>query len=496
MSRVATRPLDSDATAAANAAAANAYPTTPSPGDQNYAAFQKTWMDAYVANGGGYTEQTPKTVQAEIQEARQQASGKRQTAHVAQPCPESINTHPSGFAPPSTPCTCMLTSLAVTCSHGRSARDGLLQVVADEVAIGDAVTIAPNATGDCATNLVLRCRGFASVTAGQHTNSTLNHANSTWAGGSSETTGISMVTHETNAPGADQFGSWGWWNASPNVGNIEATTCGGNSQFTRVERFPAGESKFQLNFSKLLEGCTKGFGKLPVDLRLFTENGTTRDIRRAGEAKAEDFTIEGLKKRFNNNAKTEASAEIVGKLASAWREEKSSNLVYCEVVAILAADPLWEAGFSILIYGITVPKKFKKYFDVTAGLFLNVSGKLMINAQVSLLRYPQLDGKVVWQDVQGTGGGEVKIGFSAEVCVWRPSLLQAKGEASVSASAVSSIRNDFGSKVWVDTQLNAGKLAVTVTFKTLWGLMEYEREWQICDGLNENTSTEVLDFSR
>ncbi|MDA8708714.1 hypothetical protein N9M10_04995 [Hellea sp.] len=54
MPRVATKPMSGSASNAANAAVKEKFPNTVSPGDKNYPAFQRAWMDAYIANGGKY----------------------------------------------------------------------------------------------------------------------------------------------------------------------------------------------------------------------------------------------------------------------------------------------------------------------------------------------------------------------------------------------------------------------------------------------------------
>lgn len=432
-------------------------------------------MDAYVASGGGYTEQTPTALRQEVNDARSGSAELSQTPHAVQPCPDGEGPDVSGFAPPATVCSCILSALSVSCSHGRRAQSDFLQIVPDEIGAGDPLSIVPEAGGDCATKLVIRTRNFE---------------------GPSESHGPAPITRILSGPGSAQPGGWGWWKATPRRGTVEATTCGGNPVVIDVERFPAGESKIQLNLSKVLEGFMNGFGKLPVDLRLFTTKGTPRKIRRQGEAKAEDFTLDGLKKRIknNNNAKVGAPAEIVWQLASAWREEKGSHLVYCEIVSILAADPLFEAKFSILLYGIPIPGTFRKYVDVAAGIYLNADGKITLGGQVAGKRYPAPTDRWAWAEVSGNLSGSLKLELALELCVFSPKVLQAKGGGSFNAKAAGNFRNEFDSKIWLDYEVKAGKLTATVIFKTLWGLVEYEREWQICDGWNDGDSFEVLDF--
>lgn len=339
MVRVAKRPLNPAATAAANSSIARQFPVPPTTGDPNYAQFQRAWMDAYVANGGAYTEQNATQARQEAQVAQSRAGSSGQTCGIVASCPQQSAPPPSprtNFTPAPSPCPCQLTALDVTCSHGRSARSQLLQIVSEGAASGDPVRIAPGGGGDCSSNLVIRT-------------SNLNAP--------AESRGLRALQGNLPSPSSAQAGGWGWWRATPSRGSVQATACGGNSRLVYIERFPSGEAKAQLNISRIISGLTEGFGQLPFDLRLFTQKGTPRQIGRAGKAKSEDFTIAGLKKRFNNNLDFGMPAEFVGQIASAWKEEAGSNLVYCEIVVFLGADPLFEGGFSILLYGIPVPKK-------------------------------------------------------------------------------------------------------------------------------------------
>ena len=68
------------------------------------------------------------------------------------------------------------------------------------------------------------------------------------------------------------------------------------------------------------------------------------------------------------------------------------------------------------------------------------------------------------------------------------------GSASANASAESALRHS-GKKVFLDTKLNVGKLALEVKAEVAWGLFEYANTWQVWEGYNKDTETEVLDFS-
>lgn len=476
MSRVATRPLNPAATAAANASVARDFPNPPTPGDPAYPRFQQAWMDAYVANGGAYTQQNRTEAQAEVQAAQSKIGPSQQTCGVVQSCPQQAGAAAAKtpeFRPPSTECSCKLTSLVVTCSHGRSAKSQLLQIVSEAATTGDPITATPGGGGaNCGSKLVVRT-------------SNLNAP--------AQSFGVKPVNGNLSAPSAQQFGSWGWWKVAPARGSVQATACGGNSKLVNIERFPAGESKMQLNLSRFIEGCTKGFGGLPFDLRLFTQKGTPRQIRRAGEAKAEDFTLSGLKKRFKNNADYRMPSEIVWQLGSAWKEEPGSHLAYCEIVMFVGADPLFEGGFSILLYGVPVPKSLRK--RLVGGVYLNVKGKITAGAQVEGKRYPAPRNTYEWSHVRGHAQGQIALELAAELAVWSASVMQAKGGGSVSARVTGSLRNSFSSKFWFDYRFSVKPLTASVTLKMAWGLVEYEREWPIFEERQTEGRFELVDFS-
>lgn len=475
MSRVATRPLNPAATAAANSSVAKSFPDPPSPGDKDYPAFQKAWMDAYSANGGATTQQTKTDAQAEVKAAQTAAPKSKETCGVVQSCPQSnggAGSKQSDFKPPATTCPCKLTALTVTCSHGRSAKAKLLQIVSETTAKGDPITAAPAGSGDCSTKLVTRTRSLNAP---------------------AESHGPVTIKGNVNAPSSSQLGNWGWWKATPTRGSVEATACGGNSQLTYIERFPSGESKISLNLTRLIEGCTGGFGQLPFDLRMFNQKGRPRQIRRAGEAKSEDFTITGLKKRLKKTADFEMPAEIVAQLASAWKEEEGSNLVYCEIVTFVGADPLFEGGFSILLYGIPVPQSIRK--RLAGGVYLNVKGKIGLGVQIIGKKYPAPRNSYVWDHVKGSAQGQITLELAIELVVWSSSVASAKGGGSVSAQLSGYLRNNFNSKFFLDYNLTIKPLTAAVSLKMMWGLWEYEKEWPIFQAVERKDSSEIADFS-
>ena len=65
--------MSGSASNAANAAVKERFPETVAPGDKEYPAFQRAWMDAYIANGGKYEIQTTESQQEESKAAANDA---------------------------------------------------------------------------------------------------------------------------------------------------------------------------------------------------------------------------------------------------------------------------------------------------------------------------------------------------------------------------------------------------------------------------------------
>jgi len=514
MTRIVIQPMDRAATKAADTATYAAYPITPSPGDADYAAFQKFWMDTYIANGGKYKVRTPEDEQAAVKKAREASKGNKATAGASQEC--SSQGHGAGqaaggrqaagagsgkgagktFKPKEKPCSCVLTSGSVTCSHGRSSKSGLLQIVPKSIAGGyaaatdnsqagfrkggDDITIKPVASGgDCSSKLIIRTNGFAGSKP-------------------TETKGPKTIKRPTKGANASAMSALGLWRASPSIATAEVTTCGGNPALVRIERFPMGETSFSLNISKIIKGVTGGFNNLPFDNALFTKKGTPRQRRRAGEAKSEDFTLAGLKKRARKgiDSKGAGDAEIVFKIASAWKEEEGTHLAFCEMAGIVEADPLLSFGTEILLYGIPIPKIVRKYCNVAAGFFLGIEGKISIMAKLVGKKYPSPKGSWEWDSIGGEVEGSLKFALKGELIVLSPKAVQAVVSGSTGVAVKGEPKNSFNSKIMMDVELTIGGLTTKAMFKAAWGLIEYEKNWKLFEPWKPKKTIELVDFNK
>jgi len=473
MTRIVIHPMDPAATNAADNATHAAYPITPSPGDADYGAFQKFWMDSYISNGGKYKIRTPADEQAAVKKARQVSKDNKAIAGASQECPENSKGgfgagkgSGKAFKPGETPCTCKVDKLLVKCSHGRTAKNGLLQVVAADLAGADDIHIKPLASGSqCASKLIIRTNGF---------------------GGSApaETKGPRKIVRPTKEP----FGltTYKFWKASPNVSTVDTTTCQGNSQYIRIERFPVKESKFNFGFEDIIKKFTSSFTEFDFDERQFTKEGTVRQIRRKGEAKDEDFefTLATLSKRAKNNKKKVApkAKNLIPSsfaLASGWKEvedgKPNAHLAYCEIAAILEAEPLCEWSTSILLYGLPIPARLKKYF--AAGFYLNVKGKVKASLKLAAHYYPRLDDHWKVNNLTGELGGNLTLELEATIVAFSAKALQASAVGASGVSVKTQAEWVLNSKVEFKGTLQWDGIKVAIKMKAAWGLVDYEDEW-------------------
>lgn len=508
MSRIATRPLSPSAVQKANARTAEAFPTTPAPGDANYGDFQKTWMDAYVAAGGKAEPQSSASQSAAAQSARAETSTMTGTMEVCKPCQaakeakmhegqageageapaEGSQGQPAPEAPPvvtatenrkiapkPTPCTCVLTGLDVQCSHGRKAKDGLLQVVSRSIFAGDAVTISPQASGgDCGSKLEMSLRGFG-------------------GGGPTSVTGPAPQKRDTKPPMALQKDEsiipsfelsrlMAMSRASPTVATVDANACGGNTQLVTVERFPSGKCQAKIGIEDIVRGFADGFKNMPIDARGFTKKGTVRKIARKGEGKSSSFQSRWQHREKTSKGWDDASFGI--SLGCEWKEDDDTagqkHLAYCEMYIWGGYDPLFETGFSMLVYGVPIPPKLDRY--IRAGIYLNFSGKIVAGGRGQARRYPSLEPKLQQKELIGELSGALTVELAAELFVLSPKVASAKAGGSASIEAKGALTFKGSGSVTVKPEILLGKCAASVSVKMLWGLVETEREWPIYEG--------------
>lgn len=477
MTRKASSPLNSKAVSAANNSVNKQFSPIPQSGDPNYGAFQQAWMDAYVAQGGAYTEETPQQATQNVKTARKQTASLTTTADATATCPNAAGV--ATLKAPSIPCTCKLIALDVSCEHeGRQARNGLLQVVSTNLN-GDKITITPNAQGDCAVKLVTRVSGIPTRSVGE-----------------------TNFPHKGNS--ASQYKAFGPESVRnpftvrppgyPLISNVNATACDGNAQSVRVEAFPPENRKIEFDVSRFIEAVTGGFSKLPIsDIRGFIEKGTPRKIARPGENKgfSPKEVVSASKSAYERDAKKLGDPTAVIKLARQWKEEKGTNLVYCDSSISGGFDPLFGGDFSVLLYGVPIPRKFKKY--ITAGIYLNVSGKFSVGLRCTWVYFPAPRDLLRFDSGSGELSGGMKVEIAAELFLLSDNCLKAKAAGSAAIEYTGSAKVTHQNEYWIEFDASIGTLKATLVGKAVWGLFEFEREWPIYDGYPYNDKFQILD---
>jgi len=428
--RVAVKPLDDGAVAAANADNAAKYSPKPMPGDADYGAFRKDWMDSYVANGGAIEE-----VPAETQKTRAEETVAKKPDSQAGAVTQCEGSSPKAPPPPKKAdnCPCTLSGIDVICSHGRTHKDGLLQVVATN-ALGDQITVTPSASGDCSEKLTVRASGES------------GYPKKGPAPSEFRTAGITHTSFTTI--GALR-------NASPVTTNVSAGACSVTVADIEIEAFPSGKAEFKLKIKELIEKYKGFLAYLPINL-----GGSKQSLTPLSYPKET-----GFKKKFGE-----------GELATggAWKEDKDSNLVYFEREWSGACAPLIGTAASFPVYGVPVPSKAQKY--IKAGIYLNVSFGVDVGAKCTSVHWPKTD-STEWREfaVEVKGGGSLEL--AAELLLLSKDALSAKASGKTSAAVTGSGVQTFGESFEIVGVAEFNPLTVTIAFEMAWGLFEYEKSW-------------------
>lgn len=433
--RVATHPLKASAVAAANAETARRYNPAPQPGDPDYDAFRQDWMDRYVAEGGGYTRPTAEARQERVRQDRtvaQQATG---TRGVMASCPLGPQILvPVSRPPPVTDdkCPCKLSAFTVQCGHGRAARNDLLMVVADPVR-GDQISISALAGGNCADRFHLRVDG-AGIDRREPGTEKFRVSGPVLAG---------VLPHRLHK-------------VSPAIRMVSVQTCGGVGRTVKVAAYPSGQVKFSVNLQDLLDRLKKLWKGIPV-----------------GEA----FKVRTFRGRREKNWKLREGKEI--SLTAQWEEDESSHLAYCSLKMTGALAPLLGTDASYRVLAIPTPPLINKYLK--AGFFFNIALGVDVEADGIRTYWPH-NGRYDWQSISMRIIGSGVIEPAIELLVFSKDILKAKisGMSSIEISGGVYAADEENPKIKANYVFSPLKIAAE--FKAAWGLIEYEKVWNI---LNE-----------
>jgi len=443
--RRATRPLNQDANRAANEAVAEKYCPQPKPGDPNYGQFREDWMRAYVDAGGQTEEMTKEEVGQQVAKVREAAKKNVGQRGAVSRCPANEPGARSGGGKPAAPpppppakkdpkCPCKLTGLQVTCEHGRSERNLLLMIVADDGG-SDTISVQPQASGDCSSLLEVRvdgARGFPKKGAGK---STFKFSGTTMAGGH----------------------VFSLWQAHPVSTFVTAEACDGMADPVTILAFPSSKLAIKININDLQEKYRGILAYLPINV------GAARTpVKPLSAPKAPNWEP----KRYASALSADAQ----------WKEDKGSNLAFCEMSLNGGFDPLLGIQASYPVYGIPVTPTMARY--IKCGIYLNVGLGVSFGAGCTWAYWPH-DNTFRWAQFKIELAGKLTLEVAAELLVASEDVLQIKASGKVEGSVKGWGEKASGAYPAVKSKGEINPLTIGFTFTMAWGIVEYERSWPV-----------------
>jgi hypothetical protein len=436
--RVATRPLDPQAVAKANATTAEAFPVKPRPGDPDYGQFRKTWMDAYADAGGGYESREPKDI---VRSAEADAKGRDTVAggagrDVIAHCPGGASRPPPPPPADTSGCSCKVSMLNVVCSHdGRSASNGLLMVVAENV-LGDKITVTPTCSGACEGKLTVRAAGKS----GFPVKDSAPH------------------TFRTSGKPPDGRDVFDLHRIPPVNTTVSAEACGRQAKSVKVQAYPSQKLAVKLDLKGLIEDYRGILAYLPINIS------------------AERKPLKPLTAPKEDNWEPKWGASIGAE--AQWKEDKGSHRAFCEHALTGGLDPLIGVAASFPVPGaaLPVPPRIREY--IRAGIYLNVSLGISLGANCAWSYWPDTD-QSDWAgltiELKGAGSFEV----AAELAAFSPDVIEGKVAGKATIDVKGAGEKGAGNAPMLVGEAAFQPLTVTVVCKMAWGLIETERSWEI-----------------
>lgn len=412
------------------------------------------------------------------------------------PCGKIVPILPS-LPPPSRPLPpqapndppCVLLKNDLQCSHGRMAgSERILMVVAGEKSEDDTVTASLAMNGGCGAHPAWD-HGPAPAVSGKSSSFHFN---------------VRAPARLSDAP------MLRWWRLTPVTTRISATACSGISGDCDVRAYPPGEvtlgaelgakfkptekeakdkrefkvaasyeysrggtkDKFEFDFWKIPEVFQKtmdflgdklvGFNLLDDDsdpvAQLMYGQGESRPIKK------DEF-------------KWSIAVSVAASSKSQWLEDPASWKAYCETEIKFGASPLFEISGELPIWAVPIPPKLSRW--VKLGLFFRPTGSLQVSVARKWSLWPD-DGKEVVLNWEGEGEGEIKLAIFAKLSLCSGDFVSgsATGTSSLSVKGTKLKEPQFGLHFAAST----GKLSAKLTGEALWGLMSFEREFEILEG--------------
>jgi hypothetical protein len=458
--RVATHPMSHSAVEAANRKSAATYQPTPQPGDPNYGAFRKQWMDAYIEAGGGYEEVQGEKHRKHVQQARKKAAKHAGFRGAVAPCvPAGRSTHqPQGHAhqakphahvkpvkeaPPPADCACKLVALNLTCGHGRSAKDQLLMVVSEH-AQGDEIVVKPTGQGDCATRLMVRADG----------------KNGYPCEGPRE----SRFRAEQPTPGLTLP-----WKVPPLTTMVTAES-DGCTRTVKVLSFPAKKRSLNIDVDKLRKAFDKIVSVLPVD--------------KGGDKPAESTEKEGDKKK-SNFEKMEKKEEIVA--AAQWQEEAGSHLAYCHMSLEAKIAPIFGFEGKVPLYALPMPPALTEF--AAAGVYLSLEASVSVSAECDWSYWPHED-SCKWKKLEVKLDGDASAELAAELMVHKALQVKAWGKTAAAISGWAEKESEETPVLGWEGSWDP--LTAGVVVKPPWGLPKWTPKWTVLEKMQTGKHTMPL----
>lgn len=444
--RIANQPLDPVALRMADDAFYAAHPELVHPGERrellsasraDQAELRAEWIDLYVANGGSVStlsqiEKTRRAESAAVAVERDFSTGgigsaKTACGGKAPPIPRSSVA--SGGANPgekqlsNTP-ACAISGVAVRCEHGRSAKDGVLDVVSHNiVAAGDIIDFTVSSTSVCA----------------QHPSWTVDGARSLSGRGASGRFDASSWGASSKESPLDFEGRL------PIIYRLRANACAGASDVTEIRLYP-------------IEGQSISFS---VDL-------SSHD----GLAKG----LETFAKRLGGK-KPEANVggAFSVTLTQQWSEEDKPS-PYAVCTTVLGVSPYtWTAELKLPALVPPGTQAVKQYLRV--GLFATLSVELGVSVDLTRQYKPAVR-ELTFPSVEGGVTLEGAVQFAFELYLWSAEVVNvvAGGKSSfgISAGLIGTSGSiDFAAKLF------AKPLTLILTIQAVAGFIEYEKSYPL-----------------
>ncbi|SFR78491.1 hypothetical protein [Sphingomonas jatrophae] len=336
----------------------------------------------------------------------------------------SIATEPTPEpkkAPAAEP-ACRLTSMKLTCEHGRTAgAEKILEVVPKSTAsIGDKITSRMTMAGGCGSHPSYAIDGFFTYR------------------GKGATFDFLAKTFDASIRGLFSLK-----NVTPHTYSVSGNACAGGDTY-QVRAYPPGQISGKFDVSGFVERIADALKYLPM---------------------APDSPLKLLRGAIT--------------YAGAWKEDEGSWKAFYEMSVGGGYDPLVGLVYDGPVYPVTLVPGFMSKWGVEAGLFWDIA--LGVGLSVTAVgKYWPHDNKTAWNDLKVEGGGAASGGFSLRLELCSPKVVKAaiKGTIGVEAKASStSTRNSPNIELEFNMQFTGAKGIITLA--AAFELLEWNREFQL-----------------